>query len=675
MSNGNQVKVDMVERMPNIPSPFKMRNWEKVAQDYDAFVFDFNKTGEHLPLIWWDKTHYNFHRDTFGLASYVGTPVPKRDNHHEAINCMAAVLSATLVGSDKINQNGHNWVLMCENYFNRDNGENLYLNNPKVGTGGSFWYEIFPNILFYQLLHYYPGTGEMENEMFTVADRWYNACAAMGGSVDAWKIPDFDHTAFNFKTMEPVNNGRWIEPDAAAGIAWLAYMAYVKSGDKKYLTATDWCMQFLQERDKNPFYETLLPYGAYIAARMNAELGRNYDVHKLINWCFGPSDARPGWGIISEKWGNYDCHGLAGSLTDGGGYAFAMGTFQMAGALTPLVRYDKRYARTIGKLVLNIANNSRLFYANALPIEHQSCRDWSDTYDKDYCIAYEGLRKHGRFITKVEKEQTVCSIIASGSYVNTLYLNDGSSEVLQEKDDRLEHIWITSLPSGNTHILINGYAEGKSFKFSYATELDGTYTEMFTITSSSLKLHWFGLPKEVIGTVYIKVESVKDDSAESEPGILYVDCIFATTDSDIVPYGMGDGISGYPHGTQTDFGLYGSSHVGILGGIISTTNNEKILQLDMLKTDYHRADAYPTYLYYNPYNVEKEVEINVGSEPKDLYDAVTGRFLKTRVKGLTSFAVAADSAVILVVTPAGGKVIYDGNKMVINSVIVDWMIR
>jgi len=77
----------------------------------------------------------------------------------------------------------------------------------------------------------------------------------------------------------------------------------------------------------------------------------------------------------------------------------------------------------------------------------------------------------------------------------------------------------------------------------------------------------------------------------------------------------------------------------------------------------------------NPYKEEKEVDINVGSEPKDLYDAVAGRFLKTKVEGLTSFVISPDSAVVLVVAPSGGRVAYDGKKMLINDVIVDWVVN
>ena len=148
----------------------------------------------------------------------------------------------------------------------------------------------------------------------------------------------------------------------------------------------------LSAAETNPYYEILLPYGAALAARMNAELGRNYDVAKFLNWCCdGDSECRPGWGVIAERWGDLDCHGLCGSLTDGDGYAFAMNTFEMVSALVPLVRYAPQFSRSIGKWILNIANNARLFYADFHPHDHQTCWFWQG--DPNHVIPYEGLRK------------------------------------------------------------------------------------------------------------------------------------------------------------------------------------------------------------------------------------------------------------------------------------------
>ena len=523
-----QKKIERVELMPRKPSPFLMKDWKALAHAYDRLVFDFNAKGKHLPLIWWDNSRVNFDRVTFGLPSYVGDPRVTR-TEHEAITCLGATLGATIAGIDKA-RGPHNWVLMAEQYFNRKNGEDLVLNRTSTRSGQTFWYEVWPHILFYALVDKYPRTGEMETIMKTTADRWYDACYQMGGKNGA---VDFDHTAFDFKRMQPVDNGKWKEPDAAAGIGWLEYMAWVKWRSPKHLKATDWSMQFLQNRKENPHYEILMPYGAYLAARMNGELGRKYDVYKLLTWCFDESKARPGWGTIAEDWGGYSCHGLVGSITDGGGYAFAMNTFATAGALVPLVRYDDRFSRAVGRWMLNAANSARLFYRDAHSDDHQSSAFWKDGAG---VIAYEGLRKEWR---------------------------------------------------------------GKS---PYAT-------------GDPIRLGW----------------------------------------------------------GPTDLALYGASYVGFFGGIVRKTNVEMILQLDCLVTDFFHERAYPTYLYYNPHDIAKEIMIDVGPDSRDLFDTASDRFLKKKAKGVSSFLLAADTAAVVVVVPSGGAVTHKGNKTLINGVVVDYV--
>jgi hypothetical protein len=259
-------------------------------------------------------------------------------------------------------------------------------------------------------------------------------------------IPNFNHTAFNYHTMTPVDNGRWKEPDAAAAYAWFLYMTAVKTGQAKYLPPADACMRCLQRCGQNPFHEVLLPYGAVLAARMNAERGRTYDAHKLLTWCFGPSVARPNFGVTTDRWGKLDAAGLTGGLVTGGGYAFAM---------------------------------------------------------------------------------------------------------------------------------------------------------------------------------------------------------------------------------ATDFGLYGSSHVGYLGGIVRTTDVPEILPLDLLKTDWYHARAYPTWLYFNPHAAARTVHLDVGPAGRDLYDTVTNRFVVRRAVGQTPIAIGPDSAALIVVCPPAGKPIHRGGKLLIDGIIVD----
>jgi hypothetical protein len=137
------------------------------------------------------------------------------------------------------------------------------------------------------------------------------------------------------------------------------------------------------------------------------------------------------------------------------------------------------------------------------------------------------------------------------------------------------------------------------------------------------------------------------------------------------PYATGDPIRlGWG---PTDLALYGASYVGFFGGIVRRTNVEMILQLDCLATDFFHDRAFPTYLYYNPHDVTKEVQINVGPEVRDLYDAASDGFLKKNVRGVSSFMLAANTAAVVVVAPARGTITHKGNRTLINGVVVDYV--
>jgi len=388
MVQPGQKDIAAVELMPNLPEPYESIDWREKARAYDRFVFDFNAKGEHLPLVWLDDSRINIANQTFGLPSYVGAPDQRQGltNSQEGIACMGAVLGATLAGIDKSRQE-HDYVAMCEAWFNSRNGLNLVLNRQRDGAGGSFWYELFPHIVFYALADRYPDKPRLGEIMRCTADRWRQACLDLA---DSNGVPDFNHLSFDFRARKPVDNGKWREPDAAAAVAWLQYAAWMKFGDSNHLAAAESCLRFLQRQPRNPYYEVLLPFGTIAAARLNAELGREYDLDRLLHWCFGISDTRGGWGVTVGNWGGYDCDGLLGSIDNRCGYAFAMNTFAQAGALVPLARYEPRYARALGKWMLNLANSARLFYPGALPPGHETSAFWKG--DSQHVIAYEGLR-------------------------------------------------------------------------------------------------------------------------------------------------------------------------------------------------------------------------------------------------------------------------------------------
>jgi len=531
-----QVRIARIERMPNIPPPLRIRDWRAVARGFDRLAFDLDAKGEHLPLIWPVRDKGRSAPVTFGLPSYVGDYRKGGGGRrlHEAVTCMGAVLGATVAGIDK-SRGPCNWVRMCEAYY--DPRDAVLRNRTDLRAGGSFWYDLLPHLTFYALADRYPKLESAQKIVRRTADRWLAACKAMTSPDGKC---DFNHTAFSFRTMKPVDNGRWTEPDAAGAVAWLEYMAYARWRAPEHLAAARACMDFLQARKTNPFYEVLLPFGAYTAARMNAELGSDYDVAKLVNWCFSRSAVRPDFMVIADRWSGHDCHGLMGAVNRppraaGGGYAFTMNTFVTAWPLTPLVRYDARFARAVGKWMLNAANAARLFYPRAHPASRQSCAGWKG--DPNNVIAYEGLLHKWR-----------------------------ADERLYAGGDPVTHKW----------------------------------------------------------------------------------------------------------GPKTDLGVYGSAYVGIFGGIIARTDDKKILQLDLLATDFFAAKAFPTYLYYNPHAKPATIRLDVGAKPRDLYDCVTGRFIKRNAAGRTGITIPPDGAVVCVLVPVGGKTTRQGRKLLIDGIVADY---
>jgi hypothetical protein len=534
-----QISIGKIDNMPNMPAPYLMRDWKQVTAGYDAFVFNLNLTGQDLPLIWADNQAINYSGPRFGLHTVVGTTSP---TSAEAINCIPAVVGASLVGIDKNNQNGYNWVAMCKEWFNKRNGLMVFQNSADGQTTDDWWYETMPNVFFYQLYSQYPNTDGFSSIFTSVADQMLKSVYAMGGSTTPWKMPSMNYQGWDYAEMAPSALHEHNEPEAAGAIAWLLYNAYKETRNSKYRAGAELSMEYLNSLTANPSYELQLPYGVYLAARMNAELGTNYDINKMINWCFNSDNIR-NWGVMSNSnWGGYDADGLIGEINSstGYGYPFTMNTFELVGTLVPMVRYDSRFATAIGKWALNAANACRLFYPEFLPTTNQdpASKLWADQYDTNSFIAHESMHQ------------------------------------------------------------------------------------------------------------------------------------FNPSNSVVSPYATGDAENG--GWGRTNLALYGSSHVGILGAIIDTTNVLGILRLDLLKTDYFHDNAFPTYLYYNPFSSNKLVQMDLGSGSQDVYDVVSKSFLVQGASGIISISVPSNSPVLAVVTPSGGTQTYDTDKLLINGVVVDY---
>ena len=143
-----QLSISRIDQMPDSPVPLQIRDWNTVAHDYDSYIFNPNKTGQYLPLSRLG-THgqFNYANNTpLFLDSYVGGN--DHLNQAEAINIIPAIVGASLTGIDKSNQNGMNWVAMTKDFFNLQNGQNVYLNTYSTTSGNYLSYDIKPNFSF-----------------------------------------------------------------------------------------------------------------------------------------------------------------------------------------------------------------------------------------------------------------------------------------------------------------------------------------------------------------------------------------------------------------------------------------------------------------------------------------------------------------------------------------------
>jgi hypothetical protein len=391
-----QVAINRIEAMPNFPAPYKMLNWKEKARSFDRFVFDWNNTSETGPLIWLDDNRRNVDQTTFGLYTAIHDIRQGKDHNngefHESLNSFAAILGGGLVGIDKTNQDGYNYVKMIQNYFNCETGWNIMMNNttPEVallggGYGRDWWYDVLPNALYYAISDKFPGIDGADEILHTIAEQFVKADSVLNGN--------YDYSYFDYAGMQGKVNNIPLQQDAAGGHAYVLLCAWHKFGDPRYLQHARSATAALVSQRESRFYEILLPLGAYVAAYLNATEDAGYDVHKLIDWTFDGCKSpagRTGWGVIADKWGDYDVSGLQGSTISGDGYAFLMNSIKLSWPLVSLVKYQPQFARAIGKWMLNNANASRLFYPMEIDMTHQWLPEVRDITNNN--VSYEGLR-------------------------------------------------------------------------------------------------------------------------------------------------------------------------------------------------------------------------------------------------------------------------------------------
>ena len=385
-----QGQIKYLDHFPQNAETGVLLDFGKIAEEYLHVFFGLKHCGSVPSLInmLQVKTSGGYNGPLFTAPAYVGGG--PMDAPGEALTCLGALLSASL-SPEKEKYEG--FIRQGRAYLSRINGFGVVSNMVDTDGGDlrqSFWYDLFPSMLYIMIGAYRPQDAQWGKDVREIAETWLHVAQKLDG--------DWEYIGYSLKKDAPVDPRGGMESDAAIGVAYILLAAYMRFGEDKYLQNARSLIGWAAALDYNPNYEILGSYGPYIAARIQAETGADCYLDRMLQYVFaGTSGTREGWGMIAEKWGDYDAYGLYGSTTDTAGYAFAMNTYITAAALAPVARYAPWYAREMARYLLHVRRNSALFFPCGLPPEMQSQPDWVKETGID-CTSYEGVRKCGRAV-------------------------------------------------------------------------------------------------------------------------------------------------------------------------------------------------------------------------------------------------------------------------------------
>ena len=382
-----QMDIPYMENWPTIPTLFQTRDWASTAKSVVELMLDENADFQYFPATSYSVIDMPSAGGFAGEMFYTRSYLHPDSGSGEAVTQLAAVLTLGLLDdANPLSLNGRDYVRMAQVYYSETpDGRGFVSNNLWADDcTDSYWYTLYPTLLYFHLAALYPEDETFVSHMRSVADTWLNALSY----IDSW-----DMQGVSLKNRKTVT-GTHTEPEGIIGVAYVMMAAYARFEDEAYLDAAIDLMREAAERTDNPYYEILGSYAPYLAARLNAEQNAGLPLGRMLDWVFtdGADAARTDWGLMNGRWGDYDAYGLSGSLSDlSHGYAFAMNTFVTAGAIAPVARYAPEYSREIGRYLLAAAVNSQMFLADGLPVTHQDDREYV-TETGLASLVYEGLR-------------------------------------------------------------------------------------------------------------------------------------------------------------------------------------------------------------------------------------------------------------------------------------------
>ena len=379
-----QRAVPVVERMAALPEPLEVRDWQLVARQYYARVFDPDASGSGFPALRIDAAN-----GSFRMKSYLDGE-PKQ----ESMACLGGVLGMRLAGLDVRAWHGFDLAQACKAWFDPETGFYRHAPGQRGGEIHGDIYGYWPaleGMLFAALWPEDTDFVRHRDAAITTFDTIARGC----GCPDK---PDFDLLGWDLKKAAP---GGRREPmnrlSHAPTVAWALMVGAGLRQDAEMAERARAALAWQLGQNRGRYEMTQLPV-AVTAVRLNRMPGgtqHSLDLDAAMKVWFGDyPDGTNTWAITAgSRCGGITCDGLDGARWSGGGfYAFAMSSLQGPAWLVPVARYDPRYARAIAKFALHAANSARLLQGYGLTDGQQDHAVWKRTNDPDYLLFYEGLK-------------------------------------------------------------------------------------------------------------------------------------------------------------------------------------------------------------------------------------------------------------------------------------------
>lgn len=400
-----QRDIPVIQRMTNTLNYAAIPDWKASARLYYQTVFDPAAQGRNLPVIETNGTD-NY---SFAFPSNLSPGRARKMPGGEFQSAGSAVLGAERIGIGLTDFNGtYDFRTGALQWFHPAEGvwRNYKPNrsNREIVHG---LYDWLPLVIGAHLSDIYNDDARYVSNMLAQSATILRMAKTMGcpDNPDLTKAyyPDTD-------TAVPATDlgSNYQYHTYAPTLAWLLYMGYQITTNSDYLDCSKSAMEWYLNHPAT--YEGSSAMSPLVMARLNAECGWNGDMSRLLNIFLADVETlsvpRDNFRVYTSRNcrpGGVPLDALAGGnflvdeeTPDNSVHGWSATTYSYAGYIAPVARYDQRYARDIGRFLLNLAHSSRHYMGLGLDGEHQDHLPWRRgfTNGAGFVFSYEGIRTY-----------------------------------------------------------------------------------------------------------------------------------------------------------------------------------------------------------------------------------------------------------------------------------------